>query len=101
MMFRAESMVHNAVEDLMVHGMTKKELEALMQRVFQKADLDKCVWEQSARLIWSGNNLTGCRQCLQRRSCRGDDDKRVEALPRTSWMTPMSSLLIPRFLNPL
>jgi hypothetical protein len=31
------------VEEMLVHGMTKQELEALMRRVFVKADADK--WE--------------------------------------------------------
>ena len=74
MMFRAESMVRNAVEDLMVHGMTKKELEALMQRVFQKADLDKCVWEQRACLTRSGKEQRAARpvrQCLTMEVLKG------------------------------
>lgn len=36
------SQVRGAVEDMMVHGMTKTDLEALMRRVFVKADVDRC-----------------------------------------------------------
>ena len=38
----SSSQVRGAVEDMMVHGMTKSELEALMHRVFAKADSDRC-----------------------------------------------------------
>lgn len=41
MMQQAEGIVRDAVEDLLLHGMSKTELEALMLRVFRKADLDR------------------------------------------------------------
>jgi hypothetical protein len=41
MMGRADELVRGAVEEMLVHGMTKQELEALMRRVFVKADADK------------------------------------------------------------
>lgn len=41
LMEKAESVVRGAVEDLLVHGMSQAELEALMMRIFRKADTDK------------------------------------------------------------
>lgn len=45
MMARAESIVRNAVEELLLHGMSKQELEGLMLRIFKKADADRCAFE--------------------------------------------------------
>ncbi|GAX81847.1 hypothetical protein CEUSTIGMA_g9275.t1 [Chlamydomonas eustigma] len=41
MMGRADELVRGAVEDMLVHGMSKQELEALMRKVFIKADADQ------------------------------------------------------------
>jgi len=41
MMSKVEDLVRNEVEDMLLHGLTKPELEALMLRVFRKADADK------------------------------------------------------------
>lgn len=40
-MAKIESIVRNEVEDMLLHGLSKQELEALMMRVFQKADKDR------------------------------------------------------------
>ena len=48
---QAEDRVRNAVEDMLVHGMSKEELESLMKRVFVKADSDG--WVCMHALLWN------------------------------------------------
>ncbi len=40
LMQQAETIVREAVEDLLLHGMSKQDLEKLMARIFKKADAD-------------------------------------------------------------
>ena len=39
-MAQAESVVRDAVEQQLLHGMSRTELESLMLRIFRKADTD-------------------------------------------------------------